>query len=336
MRFHAHCTVATTLMLGALLAQCPIASVAAAKDGELLFEAKADETIRVRTAGTGNEDKHSVVEQQKVAFHPVTLWGHDKNTPDRHVIAKETLRQLLDDAREGVESSLRVDLFFANDSTGKFPSQPTHSIDVPNAHEAHFEDNYWTATTLGCCDAEPYTRMYAYGGDRPFLRYNEEGFWKIEVPNAHGLDRYVGMVIRSQVPNDAAQESIFGKQKNAVAAIGLAAAGKPLDMLYLVPKAGVDADKFSMHSERLVLRGTGPKDEQQVRERFVTLWSLNGAEKSTAGATAVRGVAGEAGVYVDDESTETLRFEINEDKFAKLQFDGTKLKVVGLSGAPVE
>ena len=303
--------------------------------GEILFDAKADETIRVRLVGENSADRRTVVERQKVAFHHLTLWGNKVGAPDHQVIAKETINEVVDQGREGVESKLRVELFFAPENLGKFSSKPTQTIEIPDAHEAQFEDGYWSATTLGCCDAEPYSRMYAYGADHPFLRYNEK-FWKIEVPNAHGLDRYVGMVIRAHVPNEAAADAIFGKDKRAVAAISLAAPGKPLDTVFLVAKEGVDSDKLSLHTEKLEARGTGPKDEQNAEGRTATLWSLDGAEKSTAGATSVKGVMVEAGVYVDDGSTETLRVEIEGDKFVHAQVMGDKLKAVMAPGAGKE
>ena len=143
---------------------------AAAETNELLFEEKSEESIRVRLKGDAEQDARAVVERQMVDYHHVALWGSTDGTPDRQVIARETLRQVQDDSSEEVESNLRVDLFFAKESHGKFPSKPTHTIEVPDAHEAEFEDTYWTATTLGCCDAEPYTRMYAYGSSTPFLR----------------------------------------------------------------------------------------------------------------------------------------------------------------------
>lgn len=312
--------LAFSLMLAAFVRP---RTAAGAPADEVLFDAKAEETIQVRTTGSG-DDRRSVVEQQKVAFHYITLWGNAKETPDRQVIAKETLRQVLDHAREGVKSDLRVDLFFTKQNLGKFPTAPTQTIEVPDAHEAHFENGYWTATTLGCCDAEPYSRMYAYGTDHPFLRYNGD-FWKVEVPNAHGLDRYVGLVIRGHVPNNAALEAIFGNNKTAVAAVSLAAPGKLLDTLYVVPKPGVDEDRLGLHTEKLELRGNGPKDEQRSDVRLVTLWSLDGAQPATAGAKSIKGVTVEAGLFVDDGTTETIQAEIRDDKFVGAKVNGAKL-----------
>jgi hypothetical protein len=317
------CRLVSTLLLLTVFRALPCV----AQEAGVLFDAKAEETIRVRVVGEGSDDRRTVVEQQKVAFHHISLWGDQDGAADQQVIAKETLRQVLDDQREGVESKLRVDLFFAKENMGRFPSKPTHTLEIPDTHEAHFEDTYWTATTLGCCDAEPYSRMYKYGADHPFLRYNEN-FWKVEVPNARGLDRYVGMAIRGHVPNESAADAIFGKQRRAVAAVSLAAPGKPLSTVYLVATEGVDPERLGLHTEKLQLTGTGAKDEQHPDVRLVTLWSLDGAENSNAATQAISNVTVEAGVYVDDGTTETLRAEIKDDKFVNAKVTGNRLKAL--------
>jgi len=312
-------------VLIAAVLSCSLAGHAQSKD--VLFEAKAEETIRVKIVGGGDEDSRTAIEHQKVQFHHITLWATTPDGANQAIVAKETIRELHDHAREGVESNLKVDFFHAKDSMAKFPTKPTQTLQVPGADEAEFTDEYWIATTHGCCDAEPYSRMYAYGADRPFLRYNED-FWKVEVPNSRGMERYVGLALRGHVANEAAEEAIFGKEKNAIAAVSLAAPGKHLHTVYIAPKEGQNADELGLHTENLLLRGTGDKDEQHPEVQLLTLWAMDGAEEKNARTKAVSGVIVEAGLFLDDGTTETLQVEIRDDKLVNPKIKGTKLRAL--------
>ncbi len=284
---------------------------------QTLFEEQSKETIKV----TRGKDGQVVTEQQRVIYTPQMVYLEKQPILQ---ILRETYRTSQQSNLEGVRSDVRVDLFRPG-KDGRYPPAPSHSIGIPNVHEVKFLDDHWKAMTFGCCDAEPYGRLYTYGGDKPFLRYNEE-YWRMEVPNSP-IARYAGFVLRDHVPGDAAEAAVFGEHPDAVACLAYAAPGKPLDSVYLEPRRGAEK-KPGLHSANFDVRSAYPRDEVRADQHTVQLWSLDGAVDANKNKTAVSGVTITAGVFVDDGSTETLTVRVENDRFTDIRVEGKTLGAI--------
>ena len=229
--------------------------IACAQQEKVLFENVEKGGMRVFIS---KETGMVTTRLTKVNYHDVRLFN-----PDHRIVAKDTIVTEYADASEGETSRAKVEFFHAagdpNSADFVLPKSPTQTMEIKDVSQVKYQDDHWSATTFGCCDAEPYTRLYAYGASTPFLRFNS-GYAKAEVPNAAHVNRYVGVVMRGQVPNDSALAAIFGKNTSAVAAITYASAGKTLQHLLLKPKDGVKDIDVPYHTMGVKLLSKSPKD----------------------------------------------------------------------------
>jgi hypothetical protein len=285
--------------------------------GSPLFDNRSETTIRVhKEAETGRV----VIDQNRVAYHVLTLYGEETN---QHLVAREAYRSQRDEGLEGEKSDLKVD-FFMSGPDWKFPAKPTHSLELPNVHRAEFVDGYWKALTDACCDGETYGRLYTYGATKPFLRYNED-FAHIEVPNAR-RDRFVGLVLRPHMPGEAAERAVFDSHPDAVACLAYAAVGKPLDTVYLRVRPGVKRDQLGLYTAYLKLSSATARDEVKDEGHSLTMWSLDGARAENKATDPVTGAVVDAAMYVED-TTQTLRVRVEADRLVEPSLTGTQLEV---------
>lgn len=293
---------------------CLSLAAARAQDEKVLFANEAPEKVRVYIS---KETGMVTTQFTKVKFHDMRLFN-----PDRRLIAKETIITEYGDGSEGETGKAKIEFYQAtgdpNSSEFTLPKTPTQTINIPDIMQVEFQSDHWSATTFGCCDAEPYTRLYAYGADSPFLRFNS-GYSMVEVPNAQ-LNRYVGIVVRAQVPNDSAVAAIFGSNTKAVAAVTYAAPGKQLQKLLLQPKDGVKEEDIPYHTMGIKLLSDSPRDvpgyqEDKTDPEVLTMWSIDVHPEKRDELKAVSGLTIQAEFAANDGTTDTVTIKVDDDKF---------------------
>jgi len=285
-----------------------------------LFSSAASESLKMEfdpeTSGT-------VFNQVMVNYHYLA----GTRPGSRDLVARETITTQYSDALEGRESTGVVELFYRRPD-GVFPNAVDNATTVTGGDELFFDFDHWTAKTWGCCDAEPFFRLYSFGQHTPFL-YSHNQYAKIEVPNAE-LERYVGVVLKGQVPTEEQTRTIFGNHERAMAAIIYGAPGMPMQKILLEPRPGTPEQDFPYHTEPVKIKSAAKQDEYGYNDdrnvaSVLTMWSLDPyqTKKKSSAISGVTIVATFVG-----EKNQSVAVTINNDKFGAVKTSGV-LRVVG-------
>ena len=292
----------------------------AAETSAPLFKDSSVESLQISPDA---ESGGAVIRKVAVNYHVLyyTMPG------GRDLIARETVRSNVVEASEGEQADATVDLFYRKKDQS-YPQRPDHSTTVSEVSELKFNTDHWVGKTFGCCDAEPFLQLFGYGESKPFL-YTNTKYAQINLPNAN-VNRYVGVVLRSQAPLDEWESAIFGSDKKALAAILYGAPGRPMQKLLLAPKKGVSEADAPYHTESLTLKAKNPKDEDGYNEdpnlsKVLTQWSRDVSPDNSGGDGVPGGFEIIAKFAGNDGKPETVTVPVEKDKLGKPRLSGQTL-----------
>ncbi len=237
--------------LMALACFASLAAISSATETtQTLFHSSATDSITVmRDPQTGA----AMVQKVAVDYHELSLPLPGQPS----LIARETVETDYSYSVEGRSGKATVDLYFQKpDQT--YPAQPDQTVVVKEASQVKFNSDHWSAKITACCDTEPLTQLFAYGDSKPFL-YVHSQYAQVQLP-ASSINRYVGLVIRSQVILEEIEPEIFGDDKKAVAAVLYGGPGQPMQKQLLYPKRGVNQFDIPYHTNTVVLNSPSPQD----------------------------------------------------------------------------
>ncbi len=301
-----------------------VASCAAghgADTSSTLFQGRATESMVVTVdPESGSPLTHHI----SVNYHRLAYM----NSREHGLIARETIQQKYLESSEGDFTTATVELYYGH-ADKRFSLEPDHTTTVTDASKIHLNGEYWTATTRGCCDAESFLQMFAYGKNTPFF-YANSRYAQVNVPNAQ-VDRYISVVMRSQTPADPIDSAIFGQNKKAVAAILYGAPGMAMRKLLLQAKPGVGERDLPYHTDTLTLKSASPKDDDGYNEdpnvsKILTLWSQDTIAPAPPPAT-LSGFSIIATFGGNDGKPVRIEVPIEKDRFGKARLTGQTLMV---------
>lgn len=309
-----------------LMALACLASLAtispAAETTQTLFHNSATDSITVMRDPLSGA---TMVQKVSVDYHELSyiLPGQ------RSLIARETVKTGYSHAAEGQSARATIDLYFQK-SDETYPSQPDNTVVVKEASQVKFNNDHWSAKITGCCDAEPLTQLFAYGETKPFLYANSQ-YAQVQLP-ATNINRYVGLILRSQILLEELEPEIFGDETKAVAAVLYGGPGQPMQKQLLYPKRGVDHFDIPYHTNTVVLKSPSPEDdhngynEDRNISGVLVLWSQETTvDNQTTGTMS--GFEITAKFVATTDTSDTITIPVENDRLGTPKVSGPALTV---------
>ena len=223
-------------------------------------------------------------------------WG--ANEPTRIIVQLDVDTAQRDDSEGFIKDSVKATAWRIEDSLKR--AQLWSVTEPGDSAEIEGDQPLFIVRQPGCCGArDSFTAFGLYNARRLFTATGDrasECWATLEVPNSHGLYRYIALHAAYSATDDS-----FGPEKNTVGLLTYAAPDRPLVRYRLTAKDQASIDAFMGEAVvRLVA------DDKPEETNYLTLWS---ADKQTDPAAI-----GKFSIHVNLSPGNTVIIPVTGDK----------------------